>query len=129
LHQAAQEIVRCAETTDKLLTEKLANQEVRAAFAFLSGNQLPEVEDVKFEQENIQRAVQAISDRLGENELGMILRQIKEDEVSRAIETAEGNARRFESAGKSVGKMLDEIDKLVQDQTARAGDFHQTVAD
>jgi hypothetical protein len=25
--------------------------------------------------------------------------------------------------------MLDEIDKFVQDQTARAGDFHQTVAD
>jgi hypothetical protein len=102
---------------------------VRAAFAFLSGNQLPEVEDVKFEQENIQRAVQAINDRLGENELGPILRQINEEDVGRAIETAEGNARRFESAGKSVGKMLDEIDKLVQDQTARAGDFHQTVAD
>jgi hypothetical protein len=129
LHDAAQECVRQAEATDKLLHEKLANKDLGKSFAFLSGNQLPEVEDVKFEQENIQRAVQAISDRLGENELGLILRQIKEDEVSRAIETAEGNARRFESAGKSVGKMLDDIDKLVQGQTARAGDFHQAVAD
>jgi hypothetical protein len=129
LHHAAQECIRQAEATDKLLHEKLANKDVGKNFVFLSGNQLPEVEDVKFEQENIQQAVQAISDRLGENELEPILRRIKEEDVGRAIETAEGNARRFESAGKSVGKMLDEIDKFVQDQTARAGDFHQTVAD
>jgi len=107
----------------------LANQELQTAFVFLSGNKLPEVEDVKSQQEHIDQAVQAISDRLGENELMPILRQIKELDLGRAIETAEGNARRFESAGKSVGKMLDEIDKLIQDQTVRAGDFHQAVAD
>ena len=35
----------------------------------------------------------------------------------------------LESAGKSVGKMLDEVDKLVRDQAARAGDFHQAMMD
>jgi hypothetical protein len=128
LHQATKEIARSAETTDKLLADRLARDNVRSAFAFLSDNQLPEVEDVKFEQPDINRAVQAISDRVRENELMPILHAIKDEDLYRAVETAEGNARRFESAGKSVGKILDEIDKLVREQTSRAGDFHQAVA-
>src|SRR5262249_30061432 len=101
----------------------------QTAFTFLSGNQLPEVEDVKLEQQAIDQAVQAISHRVEENELMPILRNVKEEDLRRAIDTAEGNARRFESAGKSVGRTLDEIDKLVREQTARAGDFHQAAAD
>ena len=128
LHQATQEIVREAQGADKLLHDKLAKKEVAEAFVFLS-DKLPEVEDIEFRQENIDQAVQAISDRVEENELMLILRKIKEEDLHRALDTAEGNARRFESAGKSVGKMLDEIDKLVRDQTSRAGDFHQALAD
>jgi len=82
---------------------------VEGAFVFLS-DKLPEVDDIKFQQEDISQAVQAISDRVEENELMLILRKIKEEDLRRALDTAEGNARRFESAGKSVGKMLDEID-------------------
>jgi hypothetical protein len=129
IQQSVQEVVRAAQMTDKLLAEKLDKPEVQTAFTFLSGNQLPEVEDVKLEQQAIDRAVQAISDRVEENELMPILRKVKEEDLHRAIGTAEGNARRFESAGKSVGKTLDEIDKLIREHTARAGDFHQAAAD
>jgi len=128
LNRVAQEIVRGAETTDKLLHDNLARKEVQGAFVFLS-DKLPEVEDIKLQQGDIDKAVQAINDRVEENELMLILRKIKEEDLRRALDTAERNARRFESAGKSVGKMLDEIDKLVRDQTSRAGDFHQAVAD
>ncbi len=128
LNRVAQEIVRGAEATDKLLHDNLARTEVEGAFVFLS-DKLPEVDDIKFQQEDINQAVQAISDRVEENELEPTLRRIKEEDLRRALDTAERNARRFESAGKSVGKMVDEIDKLVRDQTSRAGDFHQAVAD
>src|SRR5260370_21697969 len=128
LHQATQEIVREAQGADKLLHDKLAKKQVEGAFVFLS-DKLPEVDDIKFQQEDINQAVQAISDRVEENELEPTLRRIKEEDLRRALDTAEGNARRLGRCGKSVGKMLDEIDKLVRDQTSRAGDFHQAVGD
>src|SRR5690349_14879640 len=80
--------------------KQLTNPEALSAVAFLSGDQLPQVEDAKLDQPNIDKAVQAISDRVEETELAPILRTIKEDDLRRAIGTAEGNARRFESAGK-----------------------------
>jgi hypothetical protein len=128
LHQTAQECARGCEATEKMLKQKLANPETQSAFSFLSGDQLPQVDDVVLDQANIERAVQAISDRVEDNELATLLRRISEADLRRAIDTAEANARRFESAGKPVSKTLDEIDKLVRDQTSRAGDFHEAVA-
>jgi hypothetical protein len=128
LHQAAHGCARECEATEKMLKQKLANPETQSAFSFLSGDQLPQVDDVVLDQANIERAVQAISDRVEDNELAPLLRRISEADLRRAIDTAEANARRFESAGKPVSKALDEIDKLVREQTARAGDFHEAVA-
>jgi hypothetical protein len=129
LQQAAQQCTREAESTEKMLKQKMADPETRSAFAFLSGDQLPQVDDVTLDQPTIDQAVQSISDRVKESELMPILRRISEDDLHRAIDTAEGNARRFESAGKPVGKTLEEIGRIVREQIARAGDFHEAVAD
>jgi len=116
-----------ANRIEQQIRKELAKEEMRTTFKYLSANQLPEVEDVKFEQADINLANQAILDRAGEKELDPILRRIPEADLQRAIETAEGNARRFEGAGKPVGKSLDQIDQLVEEQIALAAAFHRSL--
>lgn len=124
-HKVVQECAAGADTLANQIRQELAKEDVRTAFGFLAANQLPEIEEGKLEQEHINQAAQAINDRMEEKDLAPILRQVKEEDLHRVIETAEGNARRFEAAGKPVGKTFDQIDKLVREQVAQVADFHR----
>jgi hypothetical protein len=125
LTKRTQESAARANMIARKLEVELAQKDTRTAFEYISPNRLPEVEDEKVDHPDIDQAVQSISDRANEKELAPILRKIQGDDLQQAIETAEGNARRFEAAGKPIGKTLDHLDQLVREQVAHAADFHQ----
>ena len=127
LKKKVQAIAASAGMIEQKLRKELAKEEIRTAFEYLSASQLPEIEAVTFEQADISQANQAILDRAEEKDLEPILRKIQGADLQRAIEAAEGNAKRFEGAGKPVGKTLDQISKLVDEQIAEAAAFHQAV--
>ncbi len=112
---------------DQQLQNKLARAEIRDAFEYLTTNSLPEVEDDKFENADINSASQAITNRAEEKELDSILRRIQPGDLQRAIDTAEKNAMRFEEAGKPVGKSLDEVGDIINRQVSVAAKFHRAV--
>jgi hypothetical protein len=127
LQKIAKDTAEKAERNKQQLAQQLDRDEVRMAFAYLSDGKVPEIQDAKFDYPDIDKAVQAISDRLSETEMAPLVRNIKEDDLMKAIETAEANARRFENAGKPVGKTLDDLDKLLNQLVGLAASYHQAV--
>jgi Domain of unknown function (DUF4337) len=124
LKETVQASARRAEAIDNQLHETLLDKNIH-----LSAHQLPEVEDVTWQQPEIDRVVQAISNRVPEHELDPMLRQVKEADLQRAIETAEENARRFEAICVPVTKALDQIGALAHEQLSGAANFHQALRD
>jgi hypothetical protein len=127
LQKTAKNAAEQVEKIKQTLAQELEREQVRLVFAYLAADKLPEVQDSKIDSPDIEKAVQAISDRLPEAEMNPLLRNIKEDDLNRAIEIAEANARRFEVAAKPGGKTLDDIDKLLNQIVAQAASFHQAV--
>jgi hypothetical protein len=122
-----QESAQLASMLDQQLHKELAKEEMRTAFEYLSVKKLPEVEDDKWENAEINHASQAIADRIDEKELDPILRRILPADLQRAIDTAEKNARRFEEAGKPVSKSLDQLGNVVNQQVSIAASFHKAI--
>jgi hypothetical protein len=118
---------RLADKLDEQLHKELAKDQMRNAFEYLSTKKLPEVDDEKFENADIDLASQAIADRTDENQLDSVLRKIHSADLQRAIDTAEKNARRFEEAGKPVGKTLDQIGEIINQQASVAANLHGVV--
>jgi hypothetical protein len=116
-----------ASMLDQQLHKELAKEEMRTAFEYLSVKKLPEVEDDKWENAEINLASQAIVDRVDEKELDPILRRISPADLQHAIDAAEKNARRFEEAGKPVSKSLDQLGDVINQQVSIAASFHKAV--
>lgn len=127
LLKTAQDDVKTAEKKRNELTKELAKPEVRAAFAYLGTNKLPEVKDAPYDDPRIEEVLQGIADRRPESEQAATILQIHEDVLRKAIDTAESNARAFELAGKPVNTSLDRLDQLIRDEVTRAASFHQAV--
>jgi hypothetical protein len=127
LKEKCQESAAASLKIEQQIRQELGSKESLKAFEYLSVHQLPEVEDVDFSQADIDEASQSINNRVGEMELDPVLRKIHEADLQKAIEAAEGNARRFEAAGKPIGKTLDQIDQQVGGQIACAAQMHQAV--
>jgi hypothetical protein len=132
IRQSAEELAKTAKDAatkagniQQQLSQLLDREQVSRCLAYLASDQLPEVQDAPIDSPDIEKAIQAISDRLPESELASLVRKIKEDDLNRAIETAEANARRFENAAKPAGKVLDDIDKLLNQLVVQAGCFHK----
>jgi hypothetical protein len=116
-----------ASMLDQQLHKELAKEEMRSAFEYLSVKKVPEVEDDKWENAEINHASQAIVDRGDEKELDPILRRISPADLQRAIDAAEKNARRFEEAGKPVSISLDQRGDVVNQQVSIVASFHKAV--
>ncbi|HEV2950165.1 MAG TPA: DUF4337 family protein [Gemmataceae bacterium] len=127
LKKTFQASAQLASVLDQQLHKELAKEEMRTAFEYLSVKKLPEVEDDKWENAEINHASQAIVDRIDEKELEPILRRISPADLQHAIGTAEKNARRFEEAGKPVSKSLDQLGDVVNQQVSIAASFHKAV--
>jgi len=127
LSRSARQDAPAAEKARARLAQDLTKDEMKAAFACIGTGKLPEGREGAFGNPQIDTVLKAIADRLPDQQLNPLLVRLSEDEVARAIDTAEANARAFEVAGKPVSHTIETIDLAVDALIKPAAALHQHV--
>jgi hypothetical protein len=127
LRQSAEQALANAQQARAELAKELTKPDVSEAFAYLGSNTLPEVKEVPLDNDIINEVLRGIADRKPDSELSPMVLRISADDLNKAIDSAEGNARAFELAGKPVDRVFDRLGRLIARQTQAAAGVHQSV--
>jgi hypothetical protein len=127
LQQTVRERAKQAEAARKRMQEVFARNELRSAWDYLNSNRRPQVEVSRMDSARIQEALQVIQERRPEEETASLFRQIPQEDVRKALATAEANAQAVERAYDPVSEALGQIDNVVQEQISQARPVQRVV--
>jgi hypothetical protein len=116
LQQTVREKLQQANQDQPRIQELLSRTEVRAAWAYLSRKGQPANPVREPASPRIEAARQAIAARRPEEETAALYRQIPNEDLRKAIATAEAEVQAIEHTYEPVSEALGQIEKVVQQQ-------------
>lgn len=125
-HKSASAKARQVENDSKALSNELQKAEVRDAFAYLGTNALPKIEEVKFEDETLTRALQEIEERKSEKQLAPVVLKVSESVWQQALNAALENASTFDKAGDTVASALRKTSSLISQHGMASAQVYQS---
>lgn len=122
LHEAAGRLLKTvreaarAQVAQNHIQEVLSRDVVRSAWAYLIGNEQPKVQIHTITDPQIDQARQAIRARLPEEDTPSLFRKLPQEEIDKAIATAEANAQVMEHAYEPISEAIGQIQNIVDEQ-------------
>jgi hypothetical protein len=116
-----------ASTLKERIDQALTTAEIRNALGYLNSAKLPSVDQETVGDANIQAASDAIRQRQTETETKPMMAKITEEELRKALDTAENNASAFEAKCDPLGKSLNQMGRLVAEERMLAKGFRRAV--
>jgi hypothetical protein len=129
LQQTIRELTQRAETARNRMQEVLAHKGVDAVWAALNSDARPWAPISQPEAAWIQQARQVIQARQPEEENASLFRGIPEEELRKALATAEANIQAVEQVYEPVSETLGQITQVVEEQIHLARRFQRAVHD
>jgi hypothetical protein len=127
--QTAADKAKEARAWNGRIDQALNNPNMTEALGYLNRNKLPEVAKEPIGDANIQQATEAIRQRQTETETVPLMAKISEDELRKAVDAAENNARAFDARGKPVEKSHSDLGRLVDEALALVKALRRPVRD
>jgi hypothetical protein len=127
LQHTVRQKLQQADLAQPRMNEVLSRKEVQAAWPYLNGDVQPPLQIRQTQPTRIEAARQAIAAHRPEEETAALFRQIPDDEIRKAVTTAEGNVQAIERTYEPVSKALGQIQKLVQEELSLVNSFPQAV--
>jgi hypothetical protein len=125
LQRTVREQSKEVQTARKRLQELFARPEVCSAWAYLNQNEQPRLEIQPPAAGSILEAQQVIQAHRPEEETASLFRRIPEDDLRRALKTAEANVQTVEGAYEPISRALQQIEQVAQEQIDRARRFQR----
>jgi len=129
LQQTVRDQAKQAEIARTRMKEVFSRMAVRSAWAYLNSDERPQVDIRRTAAAWIHEAQQAIAARRPEDETASLFRHIPDDELRKALVTAEANAQAVERAFEPVSEAFGQIEKVVQEQISLVRLFQRVVRD
>ena len=118
--QASQDSLQKAEMLRDRIKRELALPDVQRAFTYLGTAEVPPANTKVVQDPNITQALQAVRSRIPDQEIAPLVRQVPEEVLRQALETAEANVQAVEQADKPVSDTLNRVEALVREQAESA---------
>ncbi|HLJ94063.1 MAG TPA: DUF4337 family protein, partial [Gemmataceae bacterium] len=116
LQQTVREEAKRAQLAQNHIHEVLSRDAVRSAWTYLIGNEQPKVQLRTLTDPQIDQAEQAIRARLPEEDTASLFRKIPQEEIGKAIATAEANAQVMEHTYEPISEAIGQIQNIVDEQ-------------
>jgi hypothetical protein len=127
LRQATQRIHESVGKSHAKLQAQLQAEETPRSITFMAAGTLPSVEDSAIQDEAIKDCATAVSKRRPERETEPLMKSVDAEVLARSIETAEGNAQRFDDVCKPVSRRLDALNRALAEQALLARSLDRAV--
>jgi len=114
--QATHDSIRKAEMSRDRIKRALALPDEQRAFTYLATAEVPPANTNVIQDPTITQALQAVRSRIPDKEIAPLVRQVPEEVLRQAIETAEANVQAVEQADKPVSDSLNRFEALVREQ-------------
>jgi hypothetical protein len=119
--------IKEAQTLVSGVNQRLTQAGVEDAFQYLATDKLPPAKLSLLQEPRIQEALKAIDTRQSEAETAPLIGKIDEATLNCEISLAEGNAAAVEKANKPVSGVLEDLEKLIGQETRLAWDLSRSM--
>jgi hypothetical protein len=129
LEKATAQACQSEEKALRTLTLGLSKPTVVSAFAYLGTQRLPEANEERFDNADLEELLRAVAERRPEREIFAVVLRLPSETIEGAIESAETTTRNFEKTGEPVAETLEALRHDVKAVTAPVLPIHQSILD
>jgi hypothetical protein len=127
LVKATTEASQNEQSARQALATELARPAVKSAFAYLGTKRLPEVKEEPLDDPTLNELLKAVAEHRPERDIAPLVRNLPNEAIEAAIETAETGVRQVDKAGEPVAEALDALTQAVKAAVTPVLPVHQAI--